>query len=303
MIMVRQEARVCLAMLLASAALLADAPAAAQTKEACLDAHGKGQDLRDSGKLSDAREQFLKCAQASCPSLVQSDCARFGEELSRVVPTVTFVARDGQGRDLTDVTVFVDDVQVATTLSGKSFELDPGARNIRFVYEGKTLEQKVVISQGEKGRTIAMTFEGQSQPASASQSTSDAPSASVSGDQASGPSRSALPLVVAGVGAVTAVVGGILIGVGAGDVPENCDFFDKECTAAPGDPVFEDAKSAAGTVNLGVALTAGGVAVMGIGLIWYFAQDPSKPAAPTTGRVWSPWFTGKSGGLAFRSAF
>jgi hypothetical protein len=293
------------------AALLAPAVASAQSKEACLEAHGKGQDLRDAGKVSEAREQFLKCAQSACPSLVQSDCARFSEELQRIVPTVTFVARDGRGNDLPDVSVFVDDVAVASKLTGKSYELDPGSRTVRFVHGDKTIEQKVVVSQGEKGRTVAVTFEDPPAavvPAAAGGAAT--PSATLAPDEAEAPSRSVVPLVVAGAGLVTAAVGAVIIGVGLGDVPENCNYSDKECVAPPEDPVFDDAKSAAGTVNLGIGLAAAGAGVAGIGLIWYRVQDPNASSAPTTGkrdapagRKITPWFSRTGGGLNFRTAF
>ncbi|MEJ7733083.1 MAG: hypothetical protein WKG00_28285 [Polyangiaceae bacterium] len=281
-----------------------------QSKDACLEAHGKGQDLREAGKVSEAREQFLKCAQSACPSMVQSDCARFSEELQRIVPTVTFVARDGRGNDLPDVSVFVDDVAVASKLTGKSYELDPGSRTVRFVYGDKTIEQKVVVSQGEKGRTVAATFEDPSPAAAAPASSAAAPAAMASADDAEQPSRSVVPLVIAGAGLVTAAVGAVIIGVGLGDVPDNCSYSDKECVAAPEDPVFDDAKSAAGTVNLGIGLAAAGAGVAGLGLVWYLVQDPGAPAAATTGkrdapagRKVTPWFSRNGGGLNFRTAF
>src|ERR1700733_12585341 len=81
----------------------------ALSKDECLEAHGRGQDQRDSGRLTLARQTFLTCAQSACPALVQADCARFGEELDRVVPTVSFAARDTTGGDLPDAVVYVDD--------------------------------------------------------------------------------------------------------------------------------------------------------------------------------------------------
>ena len=80
-------------------ALSATASAGDLTKEACLDAHSKGQDAKEAGKLSLARKLFLTCAQSSCPSLVQGDCARFADDLSRLQPTVSFAARDSNGAD------------------------------------------------------------------------------------------------------------------------------------------------------------------------------------------------------------
>jgi hypothetical protein len=291
-------------------ALLAPALASAQSKDACLEAHGKGQDLREAGKVSEAREQFLKCAQSACPSLVQSDCARFGEELQRIVPTVTFVARDGRGNDLPDVSVFVDDVAVASKLTGRSYEVDPGSRTVRFVYGDKTIEQKVVVSQGEKGRTIAATFDDPSPAAALPTSSGAAPPAAATSDQAEPPSRSVVPLVIAGAGLVTAAVGAVIIAVGLSDVPDNCSYSDKECLAPPEDPVFDDAKSAAGTVNLGIGLAAAGAGVAGIGLVWYLVQDPGASPAATTGkrdapagRKVTPWFSRNGGGLNFRTAF
>lgn len=271
------------------AVLLVPALAGAQSKEACLDAHGKGQDLREAGKLSEAREQFLRCAQSACPSLVQTDCARFGEELQRIVPSVTFVARDGRGNDLTEVTVYVDDAQVTGKLSGRSYDVDPGSRTVRFVYGDKTVEQKVIISQGEKGRTIAATFE---EPATSTGSVAGAgvgaggaavgaatapPSSGA--DSAAPAGRPVGPLLVSAAGVVVMAAGAVTIGVGLSDVPDDCSYSDKECVAPPGAPVFEEATSAAEKVNVGIIVSAiGGGAAIG-GLIWYFAQDAGVEGA------------------------
>jgi hypothetical protein len=73
--------RLVLVVVLASASI---ASAGDLTKEECLD----GQDAKEAGKLSLARKLFLSCAQSSCPSLVQGDCARFADDLGRLQPTV-----------------------------------------------------------------------------------------------------------------------------------------------------------------------------------------------------------------------
>ena len=281
------------------------ARAQSPTKEVCLEAHGKGQDLREGGKISAARAQFLQCAQSTCPEMVQADCARFGEELQRIVPTVTFAARDGAGSDVADTTVFVDNVQITAALSGQSYEVDPGPRTIRFVHGGKTIEQRVIISQGEKGRVVAVTF-GEPAPGSApagSVSTgplgSPPPRDAASGE---GPSPSRAPLVIAGIGAAALVAGVVLIFVGGGEIPENCDYFAKECTAAPGDPAFGEAKSGAGLINAGTGVAVAGSAVLVGGLIWYFAQSTERAPAPAATGL-TPWFDDRSGGFSFRGAF
>ena len=81
---------------LVTTAVLAFSPIARAdlSKEECLDAHSRGQDAKEQNKLSLARKLFLTCAQSSCPQVVQGDCARFADDLSRLQPSVTFIARD-----------------------------------------------------------------------------------------------------------------------------------------------------------------------------------------------------------------
>ncbi len=169
--------------------------AAAPTKEQCVASHGAGQDLRARGQLAQARQEFLSCAQASCPSLVQSDCARYGEDLGRMVPTVTFVARDSSGGDVSDTQVFVDDKLVAQRLEGHTYELDPGKHLVKWVHQGKEATESVVVNQGEQGREIIATF------AAPPRATTGDGSAAANTSPASGserPSRSASGLVLAG---------------------------------------------------------------------------------------------------------
>ena len=95
---------------------------------------------------------FMTCAESGCPGLIQSDCARYGDDLDRVVPSVSFGARDGASTDLPHTTVYVDDQLVAMRLDdGKSYELDPGKHTVRFVHDGKESTMNVVLNQGERG--------------------------------------------------------------------------------------------------------------------------------------------------------
>src|SRR4051812_42136679 len=143
------------------------APAAAASKEECLDSHSRGQDLREKGLLTRARQTFLTCAQSSCPNLIQGDCAKFAEELDRLVPSVSFSARDARSGDLPNTTVYVDDLLVANRLDdGKSYDFDPGKHVIRYVHDGKETVLKVVLNQGDKGRTLVATFASENAPAS-----------------------------------------------------------------------------------------------------------------------------------------
>ncbi|MBA3394916.1 MAG: hypothetical protein H0T89_19880 [Deltaproteobacteria bacterium] len=289
-----------LACSLASSQAFADGP----SKEVCLDSHSRGQDARDAGKLSLARKLFLACAQSACPSLVQGDCARYTDDLARMQPTVSFLARDGSGADLPDTTIYVDEMLLATRLDdGKTYDLDPGKHTIRFVHHGKEQTVTVVVGSGEKGRTVAATFA--SPPArhavtatelrTSRGSRDDGMPATPARSRASRPTGAKVLLVV---GAIGAIGGGALGIVGLTRVPASCSLGSNECAAPPGDPAFDDARSAVQLTNIG--FLSGGIGVVAIigGLVWYF--QGSKQATESDEHAVAPWLVPGGGGIAFR---
>jgi len=264
----------------AAAIVLIAMPSAARatTKEECLDAHGRGQDLRERGQLVRAKQTLTTCAQNVCPAIVQSDCARLVEELGHVVPTVTFAARDSSAADLPATLVYVDDVLLASRLDdGKSYELDPGRHVVRYVHDGRETTLRVVVNQGEKGRVLLGTFVDPTTPPPVA----EPPAAQFVAQ------RPILPLVVAGAGAVAAIAGTIMYGVGMSKVPSNCSVSSRECAAEPGDPAFDQARSGVSLANAGLATAIGGGLVLASGLVWYFIQ----PKRMTEGRAPSPFIT------------
>jgi len=245
------------------------AAAAPPTKEECIEAHGRGQDAREEGKLSRARQLFLTCGQSTCPPLVQADCSRFADELSKVTPTVSFAARDTRGNDIPTAQVYVDDTLVATRLDdGKSYDLDPGRHTVRFVHDGRETTMRVVLNQGEKGRNVIGTFE---EPTAPEKPAATAPVA----DEHREPRRSALPLVLAGVGGAAMVTGVVLMLVGSGKIPSNCSMSSHDCAAPPGDKAFDDARKGTSLINVGIGVGIAGAVVTAGALVWYFAQ-PKK---------------------------
>jgi hypothetical protein len=199
---------------------------------------------------------------------VQADCARFGEEIDRMLPTVSFGARDGRGQDLPSTIVWVDGSQVATRLDdGRSYELDPGAHSIRFVHDGKEASLEVVLAQGEKGRFLAATFKDDVFPAKISAT----PPPPIVHEE----SRSVVPLFVSGTGLAAIAVGSILLGMGLQNIPSSCSLSTHECAVPPNDPAFGRATGAVTMANAGLGIAiGGGVALIG-GLIWYVAQPKS----------------------------
>ena len=249
--------------------------AAPPTKEECIEAHGQGQELREHGKVADAKRLFLLCAQQSCPALIQSDCAKFGEELSRSLPSVSFSARDGRGNDLPDTRVTVDGVLVARRLDdGKAYDLDPGRHVVVFAQGGNEKSVVVVLAVGDRGRNISAVLGESAAAAPAATDTKAEPSPRET------PSGPVAPLVVAGIGGAALVAGGILGIVGLKKVPDACSRSSHECAAAPGSSTFSDARSAINLANTGLIVGIAGLAVGVTGLVWYLVS-PRGAHAPT----------------------
>jgi hypothetical protein len=278
--------RIAVALALAGTVLVVPATGFAGPRDECVDAHSRAQDLRDRGQIAQARRTFLTCAQSSCPSLVQQDCARYGEELATLVPTVTFSARDANAADLPATTVYVDDAMVATRLDdGKSYEVDPGKHVIRYVHDGRETTLRVVLNQGERGRLLIATFVDRAPAARREREAPETIEPPVAESK-----RSVVPLVFAGIGAAAAVTGGVLYGMGTGSVPDSCSVSTRECATAPNDPSLSKAESGVRLANTGLAVgIAGAVTVVG-GIIWYLVQ-PSGSSDSRRGRIGGPVFT------------
>jgi hypothetical protein len=287
---------------LAIAALASNAYAQL-SKEACVDAHSRGQDARDSGKISLARKLFLTCAQSGCPAAVQGDCARFADDLTNLQPTVVFVARDGSGNDLPQTTVYVDGMLVATTIDGKQHDIDPGNHVVKFSSGGKDEVVTVVIGSGEKGRTVQAKFASMNPPA-------ERPAPAVAQTVSEKPEKPAGPTTTHPKGAMAiAVTGGVVALAGAGlafwgksQVPENCDLGTHQCAAPPGDPVFAEASSAAQKVNIGIIAGGVGAAAAIGGIVWYVAGSKTTKESSTQQAV-APWVNQHGGGVSVLGRF
>jgi len=268
---------------------------AGPSKDECIDAHGKGQDAKDAGKLSLARKLFLTCAQPSCPQLVQGDCARFADELSRMQPSISLVARDTNGADLPDTTVYVDDVLMVTRLDdGKPHELDPGKHVVKFTNAGRDRVVTVVIGSGEQGRTVAATFDAPPGSAPAK------PMLTLGADPVR--PKAAGPKVTHPAGSKALIYGGAFLAIGGTAlgifeltrVPGNCSISTHECAAPPGDPTIANARSAMATANIGWMVGSVGVAALVGGIAWYVTGTKTEKEHLAI----APWATSAAGGLA-----
>lgn len=149
------------AFLLAVVALLFGATARADDshKAECASAYEKSQEFRTQNKLQKAQELLVVCAEASCPTFVQTDCAQWLTEVQKDQPTIVVAAKDKNGADVTAVKVSIDGDVVATELDGKPIPIDPGRHKLRFEMEGvPAVEQPIIAKQGEKDREVKVSF-------------------------------------------------------------------------------------------------------------------------------------------------
>jgi hypothetical protein len=140
-------------------AALVPSLAMADDKAACLEAAAKGQRLRGSHQLVEAREQMRACAAAQCPAVVQTDCARWLDEVEAALPTVVLAARGGTGVDLFDVKVTVDGKLVASKLDGEGAPMNAGPHTFHFEgADGTSVDQQVMIKEGEKNQVVSVVL-------------------------------------------------------------------------------------------------------------------------------------------------
>jgi hypothetical protein len=92
--------------------------------------------------------------------------------------------------------------------------------------------------------------------------------------------------------------GVVLTIVGLGKVPSNCTPAPRQCAAPPGDPSFDQAKSAVTLADVGLGLGIAGFATAAASLIWYFTSEKRMEPAPTSSAVVLPWAAPGGGGVA-----
>ena len=198
--------------IVALAVLLGGGPALAATKEQCVDADTRAQELRRDHKLAEARAQLLVCVDASCPDIVRGDCAQRLDELSGAQPTIVFDAKDGSGGDLTAVTVTVDGRPFADKLDGSALPVEPGVRVFTFEVAGQpAVTRSLVVKEGEKQRRerVVLGKVDVPDPARASDP-ARTPDPALARAAATARARQTAGLVTGGVGLAGVVVGSAL---------------------------------------------------------------------------------------------
>ncbi len=127
--------------------------------EACIQAHEAAQKAMHAGRLQEARKDFIRCAQEGCPAVLRSDCSTNLQDIEASIPTVVVRARNGDGADLLDASLYVDGKQLASSLDGRAIEIDPGKHSFRCVdKQGHSSEKPFVVLEGRKNQLVELVL-------------------------------------------------------------------------------------------------------------------------------------------------
>ena len=138
---------------------LAESPADDTRKVSCARAYEMSQRLRQEGRLKQAKEQALICAQPACPAVLVGDCTDWMLQLERAVPSVVVEVRDASGRAISDVSVSVDGQALTSALDGRALTLDPGQRLFKVTLPGgRSLARTVIVTEGQQGQRVSFAL-------------------------------------------------------------------------------------------------------------------------------------------------
>lgn len=129
----------------------------ASADSVCITSFEHAQELRQAGKLRDARAELRACAKPDCPAFVQRDCSTWATEVERDLPSLIVATRDAGGQDVV-AQLQLDGADVPTSALG-DLRVDPGEHDVRATapgYEPSTTH--VVIHLGERRNlTLSLT--------------------------------------------------------------------------------------------------------------------------------------------------
>jgi hypothetical protein len=261
--------RLLTALLLGALVLLGTRPARGDepTKQECVAANDAAQTLRRTGKLLEARAQLAICASASCPGVVQEDCADRVREVDAAMPTIVFSITDRDGLARAHVRVTMDDAPLDLR-DGGAIPINPGRHRFGFeADDAPYVEQTVDVIEGDKGRQVSVVLGPREAPRAAPASPPPSP--------ASTPSIAAF-----GAGGAGLLLGTIFAIEGANaksQANSACGAAGSQC---PGDA---GSRNSAIRIDTALAYTGFGLAAAGA-VVGALLLPRAPPASPRTGR-------------------
>jgi hypothetical protein len=141
-----------------AAILLSASPARSERlgdERACVNAFKKAKEHEGAGKLLEAKELLMSCAQAPCGSFLRQQCSSKYNQLEADTPSVVLIVTDPSGAPRADVQVRMDGQPFTQQLDGRALTVEPGMHEFSFVADGNVFAtQKVMIVQGQRNRFI-----------------------------------------------------------------------------------------------------------------------------------------------------
>jgi hypothetical protein len=258
--------------------------AAADTVSECIAAHEHSLELRDQGKIVDARGQLAVCAASRCPAPIQQACRNRIAELNAAIPSVVFDVKDGVGRDVEDVKLSIDGAPAAP-LAATAIQLDPGRHVFHLEAAGhRPVERVLVLHEGEQDKHEALVL----QP---TERDTRIP------ERKAGVWRT-VGLVSLGAGVLGLGTAGVLglVAKSSYDGAQGCSGT--ICTTHPGLETSNSARDL-GTVAT-VVFVAGAAVAAGGAVLWLAAPKDKQPGEPPH----ASWSVGVTpGGTVLRARF
>jgi hypothetical protein len=124
----------------------------------CVGAHERAGMLRLEQRWEDARDAMNACASETCPLAIRTDCARWLEELTAMLPTLLVVVeRDDDGRQPVRVSLDGRELELSETL--RPIEVLPGTHRLEFTLPSYApISYEVSVKGGEKNRVVRVRF-------------------------------------------------------------------------------------------------------------------------------------------------
>ncbi len=288
--------------------------ARADARKECSDAYEATQQLRlIHGQLLNARKQAVACSAPICHANVTTQCAKWLREIDDLIPTVTFTAEDGAGRNVKAVRVMLDGEMVIDQLDGKPMSVEPGEHAVRFeMADAAPVEQSVTIEKGEKMRKISASFK---QAVAALPIEIRLPEpvriepnpGAVDGPNPDNGGVPAWAWVSGGVGATASVVS-VVIGVSAAnfnsEVTTKCGGDAAKCPDTAVTQKVTAPLAAKRDLYRTVGITFGAVGVVGLGAaIIGIAMVPSKPSVARADFPFAPYISPLGAGVTWQGQF
>jgi hypothetical protein len=273
---------------------------------ACIAASEVEVGLRKQNKLGEALKQLVICGAPTCPEVIRAECNRRLGGIDAAMPTFVLRATDTTGNDLVAVTIKIDGVVVATSLTGAAMSADPGTHVLRVEAAGKLpVEKTVLLAEAEKGRRLLVEMRdapgGATSPVVTPVSPSSAPSTTPADEHAASSSegRRTAGFAVGAIGVATVVVGAIFAGLAVSKwntAEGECTQTSNPCHAGNMNAqATNDSQTAGSFADVSTGTFIAGTVLLATGVVLVLTSHSKKSASALE---WTPTLTGRGGGFS-----